>query len=239
MLTGSGAVPPTGVAACTVTPAPLMVVVLPAASVVTTLVNVGFSFMLTVTVVLPAASCSTRVNRLSLLVASVVLPATIANSLPNLCVTGLAPPAATGALALTLIPLSATLATAFNCATFTASVSWVPAARPVSCLVTVVPSPIETAACVDFQELVSNGETLVSATVPVTVLNPTTSLSVVAFEPLPNATAPAAVTVVLLPRATAPLTGAPPPLMLLGLANTVLAVPIVTLLPIIKASSVF
>ena len=143
MLTGSGAVPPTGVAACTVTPAPLMVVVLPAASVVTTLVNVGFSFMLTVTVVLPAASCSTRVNRLSLLVASVVLPATIANSLPNLCVTGLAPPAATGALALTLIPLSATLATAFNCATFTASASLLPAATPVICRVT-VPSEVPT-----------------------------------------------------------------------------------------------
>ena len=40
--------------------------------------------------------------------------------------------------------------TAFNCATLTASVSWVPAARPVNWRVTLVlSSPIETAARVD------------------------------------------------------------------------------------------
>ena len=80
--------------------------------------------------------------------------------------------------------LDTKLCALFNCATLTASVSKVPAARPVICLVTVEPLPTATEPALLFQA----DEVTSFACVPVTGSYPVTPFLVEATESLPKAT---------------------------------------------------
>ena len=104
-------------------------------------------------------------------------------------------------------------AIAFSCATLTASVSFVPAATPVICLVAVLPLPTDTAACVAFHAADVFAEAnLVDGSYPAI------SLSTEATESAPSATPPsfsalasepsmtALLAVVVIPPAEEPIT---------------------------------